>query len=148
MAVAASATASHSFPARLECAAEAGTWLRTQAEALRIDPGALYPLEVCLEEVFANLVLHGKATFATVRLAQRAGTAQLEIIDDGALFDPTRAAQQQVSGPLADVQIGGLGIGLIHRFATAITYRRDGDHNHLTLDFALTEPSQNAGRDE
>jgi serine/threonine-protein kinase RsbW len=148
MSVAASGTASHSFPARLDCAAEAGTWLRTQAEALRIDQDALYALEVCLEEVFANLVLHGKASFATVRLTRSADLARLEIIDDGALFNPTRAAQHQVSGPLAEAQIGGLGIGLIHRFATAIAYRRDGDRNHLTLDFTLTEPPQSSDRDE
>jgi anti-sigma regulatory factor (Ser/Thr protein kinase) len=81
-------------------------------------------------------------------LTHRAEAARLEIIDDGILFDPAHAAQRRVTGPLADVQIGGLGIGLIHRLATTIAYRREGEHNHLALDFPLSERPQNPGVDE
>jgi len=138
MTVAASGTASRSFPARLDCAAEADAWLKQQTETLGIDRDATYALEVCLEEIFANLVLHGKASHATLRLTRKPTTAQLDIVDDGLLFDPTQAPARRVVGPLAEAEIGGLGIGLIQRLATTIAYRCDGGHNHLSLEFALT----------
>jgi serine/threonine-protein kinase RsbW len=107
-------------------------------EGLGLDADLRFVLDVCLEEVFANLVIHGHAKSATLSLAQTPDVIRLEIEDDGVPFDPTRVPVNRISGPLLETQIGGLGIGLVHQLAPSVTFRRDAGINHLTLEFART----------
>ena len=89
-------------------------------------------MTLCLEELFVNAVRHGRAREIRVELSREG----LEFRDDGAAFDPTRAAPGDASTPTPDFEVGGFGVGLIQRFADRLAYAREAGWNVVTLAFA------------
>jgi serine/threonine-protein kinase RsbW len=101
-----------------------------------------WPVEVCLDEVLANVVRHG--------LAGRQDSARVEVemsldkdveppvcevlvSDDGPEFDPLGQAEADTSLPIEDRPIGGLGITLVRRLMDAAEYERREGRNRLRL---------------
>ena len=137
MSALAASTSSISFPARLDDVGEASAWLAQRAGALTLSDEMRFNLELCFEEVAVNLIVHGHATRADVSLTREETRVFLTISDDGAAFDPVSAPTKRAGGPLAKSPIGGLGIGLIHNFAHAMSYERLADLNCLKLEFRI-----------
>lgn len=110
-----------------------GPWVDTVCTRLRVPHEAEYALRLCLEEVVANIVMHGGAAGTPIGLSVwlEPGSVTARIEDEGAPFDPTRTPPPQ---PLASA--GGRGLALLHRYARTITYRRDAGRNCLTLTLA------------
>jgi serine/threonine-protein kinase RsbW len=133
-----SGSRSKTFPATLGSVSEASAWLGAEIAVLGLTTDTAFAMALCLEEAFANLVMHGSAMTATASLACEPDVVRLEIIDDGLAFDPTQAPVNRIHGPLVDSEIGGLGIGLLHHFCRRMTYRRDADTNRLVVEFART----------
>jgi anti-sigma regulatory factor (Ser/Thr protein kinase) len=94
-------------------------------------------LNVCVDEAVSNAINHGYAAGArgeiAVRLARRADRVVLEIEDDGAPFDPLQAPEPDLSLPLAERPIGGLGVHLMRNLMDEVAYARVGDKNLLKL---------------
>jgi len=116
------------FPGTLDAAMEAEAWANAEAERRAFAPDAAYALSLCLEELFVNAVRHGRAR--EIRLALTADG--LEFRDNGAAFDPTRAAARQPNGA-QDFEIGGFGLGLLQKFAARLDYAREAGWNVVTL---------------
>ena len=57
----------------------------------------------------------------------------IEIVDAGIPFDPLAKAEPDLSLPMEQRQIGGLGISMIRKIMDKVAYRRDHDRNVLTL---------------
>jgi serine/threonine-protein kinase RsbW len=91
-------------------------------------------LEVCSEELLANLFFHGGIDGAEVEISVAAGGG-LTVIDNGKPFDPAAAPGGRVETTLAQQAVGGLGLGLIHRLCNAITYERSGGRNVVHVQF-------------
>jgi anti-sigma regulatory factor (Ser/Thr protein kinase) len=106
--------------------------------------------EVCLNEVVANILVHGsqhRATKVEISLETSPNCVAMTIADDGQPFDPRAHCSSEQGSSLADVPIGGLGIPLIREFADDISYRRVGACNVLTLTFAThAHPSESVPR--
>lgn len=114
-------------------------WLDARAAALGVPAGVLARLHVVLEEVAANIAMHGfcgrAAGGITVRLG-RDGEAFIAIVeDDGIAFDPTAAVLPARPAQLSEAAIGGLGLGLIRSFCPDAHYVCEAGHNRLTLRF-------------
>jgi len=93
-------------------------------------------LELAVEEWAANVCRHaypegGGALEVSVRAEP--GRVVVEIADDGCPFDPIAMRAPDVSLPLAERQLGGLGVLLIKRMLEDVRYRREGDHNIVTF---------------
>jgi anti-sigma regulatory factor (Ser/Thr protein kinase) len=95
-------------------------------------------VRLVLEEIVANLLLHGR--FAGERLPARLGVALapgevLVTLDDAAApFDPREEPAD--GGPVTSAEPGGRGLPLIRRLATIRDYRRTPDGwNRLELAF-------------
>lgn len=75
-----------------------------------------------------------------VRLTLNETEFEIEVRDDGVPFDlttaPPRADEAHLS--VEDRQVGGWGLDLLRRTADHIAYRREGDHNVVTLRKRLT----------
>ena len=121
-------TESRAFPGTMEAAMEAEAWAGAQAERCALKPAAAYALSLCVEELFVNAVKHGRAR--EIRLALTG--EGLEFRDDGEAFDPTRAAPKRLNGRL-DFEIGGFGVGLLHKFTERIGYAREAGWNVVRL---------------
>jgi anti-sigma regulatory factor (Ser/Thr protein kinase) len=57
----------------------------------------------------------------------------VEFHDRGVPFDPTSVAEPDLAVPLAERQVGGLGIHLVRQTMRDLEYRRDGEWNQLTM---------------
>jgi anti-sigma regulatory factor (Ser/Thr protein kinase) len=106
----------------------------------------LFDVELVLEEVLMNVVTHGSAGGEAgmsghgVELTVEAtpGTVRMVFEDDGIAFDPTTAASPPRPATLADAEPGGLGIALLRRRASMLSYARRDGRNVLTVEIART----------
>ena len=112
-------------------------WVEQVAAGL--EARRLYAVQLCLEEVVANLALHARpAAGVEVSLTVTLETAPLRVtVDDDAIpFDPIQAASPAPATTLEAAVPGGLGLTLLRGFSTAQEYARVAGRNRLTLEFA------------
>ena len=96
-----------------------------------------YALDLALEELITNCIKYGYDDRAAheIKVSLRYADAELtvQIEDDGHPFDPTGAQEPDLSLPLEQRQIGGLGLAMVRRNFPVFIYRRTENRNHLTL---------------
>jgi anti-sigma regulatory factor (Ser/Thr protein kinase) len=98
-------------------------------------------LELCLNEVLANLIDHGRVErlAAPVDLALNVneidgkGTATLTILDACLPFDPLLHQIGATPRSLQEAEPGGLGLLLLKSFSDDLSYRRLDDRNELKM---------------
>lgn len=93
-------------------------------------------LELAVEEWATNVCRHayrGKEGPMTVAMQRDGTNLYVELSDEGMPFDPTAGPIPDVTLPLGDRKSGGLGLLLIRRLVDALSYRRDGPRNVLTV---------------
>lgn len=112
---------------------ELAAWL----EAAQMPAPACYRIRLIVEELVANLMMHGRFAGppAPLRLSAEAEAASvlLTLEDAAEPFDP-RAAPAPQRPTLAGERLGGLGLPLVRRMAEIRDYRRLPDGwNRLEL---------------
>lgn len=95
------------------------------------DEAAIYAASLALEELFTNIIKYGYDDqgehLVTISLKVEAEVFRLEISDDGHPFNPFEQPEPDLSVPLEERQIGGLGIHFIRNLLDHHDYeRRDG----------------------
>ena len=123
-------------------------WVGSIASDLDLPEGQAYAMQVCLEELMANVAMHGRAPTAQSAQAEPADPLKvsvslnvssekitLTVEDNGRPFDISRAQPRRVEGALDDVAPGGLGIGVIWSFADNLKYSRTKTGNCVTAEF-------------
>lgn len=123
-------------PARL---AEVTQFVREHCGA---PPGRdLNELDLIIEELFLNIAIHA-CPGKPVRVAcsvKEPGTAEVEFTYGGPAFDPTTdAPEPDLTAPLADRPIGGLGVFLVRQMAESLDFECDDGINHLTARVRFT----------
>ncbi len=124
-------------------------WLHASCQRLDVPAASTGKLDLCLNEVLANLIDHGGARVSScpVQLTlERAdgddsddeggnagGLATLTISDAGPPFDPLSFSHRPLPRSLQEAEPGGLGLLLVNRFMDECSYRREGDMNVLKL---------------
>lgn len=102
-----------------------------------LDPEVVGELELVLDELLANAVAHGDVPGASeeINLAMEWDGAgvKLTFTESGPPFNPLEATAPDLTLPLEDRPIGGLGLFLVQEMTDEQTYRREGDRNILTL---------------
>jgi CRP-like cAMP-binding protein/anti-sigma regulatory factor (Ser/Thr protein kinase) len=97
-------------------------------------------LQVCLEEVLANLIMHarpvGDEKDIRVGLSARDGAVVLKVLDRCEPFDPRARPQPGVSG----LQVGGRGLHLLESFAPGLVYSAGEEGNELVMTFRDPSP--------
>jgi serine/threonine-protein kinase RsbW len=107
-------------------------------------PGAIFHLELVLEEVLMNITMHayadrqpGDTALIGFSAVLTAAGVELCFRDHGPPFDATTAIEPPRPQSLDDAEPGGLGLRLLHRHASAMHYARSEGHNVLTVTVAL-----------
>ena len=72
-----------------------------------------------------------------IRLAIEFGELRLELEDDGRPYNPLLIADPDLSRPLAERKIGGLGIHLVRKLMDRTAYEHRGGGNLLSVAKAL-----------
>lgn len=113
-------------------------WVAEQAPVFAMNERQLYAIQLCLEEVVANLVMHAKpAGGAGVAITVRIEGSPLRVTveDDAEPFDLTEAAPARAAASLEEAMPGGLGLGLVQGFSSSRAYAREHGVNRLVLRF-------------
>ncbi|MEO1003832.1 MAG: ATP-binding protein [Cyanobacteria bacterium J06638_7] len=120
----------------------ASSWLRAWSDSLALPAGQIERLEVCLNEVLANLLEHGGDPVASQPIALRleviptaAGRGVRLLVSDGGVpFNPVAASDKALPASLAEASPGGLGLRLVRAYCDAMGYRVLGDRNELSIE--------------
>jgi serine/threonine-protein kinase RsbW len=114
-------------------------WVEAEAPGFGMTERQLYAIQLCLEEVVANLVMHGRPAAGhgisvTVRI--EAAPLRVTVEDDAIPFDLVDSAPAAPAPSLEAAEAGGLGLGLVNAFSTSRAYRSEDGRNRLVLAFA------------
>lgn len=117
--------------------ADALAWLKQLAEEHGWPRNALFKLSLCMDEALTNVIMHGQFPSGEGRILLLAfedpRTIGVEIVDDGAAFDPTAQDSPPLAGDLDGARIGGQGLRLMRHFLRDLHYVRQDGHNRLRL---------------
>lgn len=130
------------LPASLDRLQDVMAFVETNAEAAGVLPAKRSGLCLAIEEAFVNICNYAfKDSRGEVELACLLGTDAfvLEIMDNGQEFNQLSVPEPDVSVPLEQRQIGGLGVHLIRNLTDHADWRRENDRNILRLTVNLRE---------
>ena len=111
-----------------------------------VEEGTLPPrrvshLDLALEEIIVNICSYAYQTppgELTIRIEDTPRSFSVEFVDNGVPFDPLSAEDPDVSRPLMERDVGGLGILLVRRIMDEVHYARRGSLNCLRI--VVTKP--------
>jgi serine/threonine-protein kinase RsbW len=125
------------FSADLANLPAARRFVRENAQWLCSSEAFLYDLELAVDEVVTNIIVHGyQGAPGDIRIEvqPRAGGLEVVIKDHAPLFDPSRAPDPDLALPLEQRKPGGLGIVLVRGLMDGIIYTPGiTNGNELTL---------------
>lgn len=130
------------LPARREEFATFRRWFNGIARELADEFGMSAEVRkqcmVAADEIFTNIAVHAyPETVGTVDVSVEFDLADrcltMTFSDSGIPFDPLKATEPNLSHPMEERPIGGLGIHLVRQFMDSMEYRRENDRNILTL---------------
>ncbi len=106
-------------------------------QAARLPLEAQFAFSLGLEEVFVNVVTHGISPSGAGRvfasLVADDASVELTLRDDTRAFNPLDLPAPDLEASLEERPLGGLGVHLVRTLMDAVSYRRVGDQNQLTL---------------
>jgi anti-sigma regulatory factor (Ser/Thr protein kinase) len=98
---------------------------------------SLFQLQVALDEIVSNVIKYAwpraGAHDIEIRITAREDGVEVEIIDDGRMFDPRDAPKRDKPLPGQRPQVGGVGVQMTKQLVDRIDYARIGNRNHTTL---------------
>jgi anti-sigma regulatory factor (Ser/Thr protein kinase) len=115
--------------------------LRTAMERIATEHGipeeSLFQLQIVLDEMVSNVIKYAWADAGAheieIRITVLDEGIEIEIIDDGRMFDPLDAPQPEKPLPGQRPRPGGLGVQITKQLVDSIGYARIGNRNHTTL---------------
>ena len=112
-------------------------FVRDTATALGGDCKAVDDMLQAVEEAAANIVVHGyrgQPGDIEVEVSLEKTVLVVRLRDRATLFDPTSIPPPDLTRPLEERRLGGLGVHLARHFTDSMTYRvTDDGRNELTL---------------
>jgi serine/threonine-protein kinase RsbW len=134
----ADAIALHAHPNQVRLASD---WLRRCCSEAEVPADQNDRLELCLNEVIANIIAHGGESALACAMELRlevtqldtGGEATLVVADSGIEFNPFAGDIKVGATSLAEVEPGGLGLLMLQRFSDARSYRRLNGRNVIAL---------------
>ena len=102
-----------------------------------LECGRRYALDLILEELLSNTIKYGyddaDPHTISITLAVAADCVRLTVIDDGHEFDPRGAHGADVTKPLRERRVGGVGLLLVKTLSREMSYRRESGKNILGI---------------
>jgi serine/threonine-protein kinase RsbW len=132
----AAGVARHVFPATPGKVQEIVSFVTDLAAKAGLPAEKVSRLDLAIEEWATNVCRYAyRGGHGTVWVAVRRDgpTLVVELSDEGNPFDPTTAAEPDVSLALRERSPGGLGLLLMRRMVDELSYRREGHCNIVTL---------------
>lgn len=115
-------------------------WIERLAAQFSIPETTQFAMNLCLEEVLANIILHGYAgkTDCPIKIEfTRPGEGSFVFVveDEAPPFNTVESPELPQLSALEDSHIGGQGIRLLRQFADALEYQATPNGNRLSVGF-------------
>ena len=101
-------------------------------------PSLSYAIRLVSEEIIVNILNYA---YLTLCLWDEDGEITLEFIDGGIPFNPLDKADPDISLPLEQREIGGLGIFLVREMMDDVAYTYVNKENRLTIKKKYLQPT-------
>lgn len=99
-------------------------------------------LDLLLEEWLTNVISYGFPSSASGQILAKASLKddmmEVRVSDSGTPFDPRLVPAPDLSLPLEERPIGGLGVHMIKKLADGLEYERRDGSNHVTFRKSFT----------
>ena len=99
---------------------------------------------MALDEAVTNVVLYAYTAdqrgTVGIHLSRNDNTITAEIVDHGKPFNPTAHPAPDITLPIEQRPLGGLGIHLMRNLVTSLRYYRKKGENHLVLTTSWGKP--------
>ena len=89
--------------------------------------------QIVVDEIYSNIQLYSGATIAQVFCQIDSERMILTFKDDGVLFNPLEAQEPNVTLPLEERESGGLGLLMVKKMASDLSYVYENGYNVLTV---------------
>jgi anti-sigma regulatory factor (Ser/Thr protein kinase) len=125
-------------PGVLESITAVSTFAGEAAAAAGLDSRAAYQLRLAVVELVTNTIVHGYQEAnrtGNVELRAEVDSRTLEVtLEDTAIpYDPSQTPEPDLSLPLEERPLGGLGVYLALQYLHSYRYERVGDRNRSVL---------------
>ena len=124
------------IPANVDELSGLRQFVRRQGTQAGADPGAVADIVQAVDESVTNTIVHGyRGDGGTVEVeVERSGKSLVVRLRDHApAFDPTLVPMPDITAPLGERPLGGMGVFLMRELTDAMTYQRTRHGNELTL---------------
>ena len=112
-------------------------FVETIAEEKQLSQSLAMGLNLALEEAVTNVILYaypdGADGLVDVEAILKDHSLEFIITDSGVPFDPTAAPEADVTLPIDERPVGGLGIYLVRQLMDEVHYQRLDDKNILSM---------------
>ena len=96
-----------------------------------------YRVDLVMDEMVVNIMDYGYDDSdheIDITFTSDDDAVTIDIIDEGRAFDPLNdAPDPDLTSPLEERRVGGLGVYLARTMMDELVYRREDNRNHLTL---------------
>lgn len=118
-------------------------WFREFARDTGMPEKRVFDVELCLNELMANVIRHAyddeEPRRLVVTLEHAPGRLRAVLEDDGRPFDPTSAPAPSPLVALPSDRTGGWGIPIVRAFASEVLYERRDGRNRVSVEFRTEE---------
>ena len=111
------------------------SFIEELGEELSLPAETVMNINLALEEAVANIIMYASKEQHIILLKVTSTEKQLIFLltDKGASFDPTQVEEVDITLPIEERPIGGLGIFLIRSIMNEISYQRIDNENRLIM---------------
>ena len=105
---------------------------------LEVDSKITYKIQLCLEEILTNVASYAYAPnegniIIQYSLSESPRMIEITIIDEGKAFNPLESENPDITLPVEERQIGGLGLFIVKKTMDEIKYDRKNNKNVLMM---------------
>jgi serine/threonine-protein kinase RsbW len=130
--------------------AQVPRWIEALVLRFAIPENVQFAIQLCLEEVLSNIVLHGSCGRPDHRVvvhfsASAAGEFLVSVDDEAPRFNPLEQQELPALNPNEEMRIGGQGLRLLRQFAHTLAYEPTPVGNRMKMGFStlsLPDPGE------
>ena len=108
-------------------------FINRQAKKAELSSKITNRAQIVVDEIYSNIQLHSGATMAQVFCHIDSEQMTLIFKDDGVMYNPLTLQAPDVSLPLEEREFGGLGILMVKKMASELSYVYEDGYNVLTV---------------
>lgn len=140
-----------SLPAERNAFITLKMWISGIAEELELAEKTIKQLLIAADEIFTNIANYGypreggeAEVMVEFNFTQR--FLSMTFLDAGVAYNPLESAAPDISSPLAEREVGGLGVFIVKKLMDSVEYRRENNLNILTMTKSIPNtPTQKTG---